>query len=173
MKISDDPEIQADYERMRRAGESHTIAEMLALQETPALTTDSTFLAGKCNGNQFEKTPHIGDYYRHVAESRGQNVKGKVYLRQLADYPGDPRAWVDGRGDVQRLCEERGDTCTGSVKVKGRSPGNRPSRPTALAEDIVEREVQDIIEDSPEPLKESRNELKEKVRAKRTPHWAK
>lgn len=51
-KVSQDPRIQKDYERMRTAGQSHNMAEMLALQTCPGLQTDTRFLTGQW-GNEF------------------------------------------------------------------------------------------------------------------------
>ena len=138
--VSDDPDVQATYLAMRRRGESHNLAEMLALQAVPHLVTDSAFLAGHANGSQFEKTPYLGDAYRRRALASGQDVKGKVYLSGLAEYPGDPRAWVSGRGDVQKLCEERGWGCRGSVNVK-RDASAEPGPAVDVADDILERQT--------------------------------
>ncbi|NJL70164.1 MAG: hypothetical protein HC888_00520 [Candidatus Competibacteraceae bacterium] len=94
---------------------------MLLTMQPPKACTDVEFLSGHCNGNQFGQSPmseKIGNYYRKVAESEGQNVKGKVYLSGLARYPGDPKAWVADRGDVTRVCEERNWGCTGLVETK-------------------------------------------------------
>lgn len=126
-------------------------------------------MAGTENGRQFEKTPHIGEYYRKVAESKGQNTKGKKYLSQLADYPGDPRAWVDGRGDIQRLCEEKGWGCTGTVKTKRRDV--EPSKGVDIAPELLEKYTREEVakeggERAVSPKR--REEIREKVRAKRT-----
>lgn len=94
----------------------------------PAVMTDSVFLEGHANGNQFENTPSLGDFYAREAKAQGVDTKGKVYLSGLASHPGDPRAWVSGRGDVRKVCEERGWHCEGAVNVKGDGPGRKPSK---------------------------------------------
>jgi hypothetical protein len=107
------------YWESRSKGTSARLAEMLALQAPPRPNTDATFLHGHCNGSQFAAGPlagELGDRLKATAEAGGQNVKGKVYLGGLARFPGDPQAWVDGKGDVKRVCEERGWKCTGSVE---------------------------------------------------------
>lgn len=144
-------------------------AEMLESGETPALSTDNTFLEGHCNGSQFADAPGLGDYYKTEAEAAGQDVKGKVYLSGLAEYPGDPRAWVSGRGDVKKVCEERNYKCQGAVDHK-RDDGREPFRPVVLGEDIVQREVAEAIgRGSEKPM----GELADEVKRKRKPHWAK
>ncbi len=101
------------------AGGAERLAAMFAAGAPPMSNTDREFMEGRCNGNQFEKNPQIGDKLAQDAKAAGVSTKGKVYLSGLAAYPGDPRAWVGGRGDVQALCEERNWTASGSVTVKG------------------------------------------------------
>ena len=48
-----------EYARMRRMGESHKLAELLALRVFPATRTDSEFLKG--THEQFSETPQLGD----------------------------------------------------------------------------------------------------------------
>lgn len=109
-------------------GCSPSLADMLASASPPGCVTDATFLAGHCNGSQFSKTPGLGNRLREIAESQGQSTSGKVYLGSLAKYPGDPEAWVDGRGDVKRVCEKRGWGCDGAVRVAPRDVGRLPNR---------------------------------------------
>jgi hypothetical protein len=168
--ISADPRVQAHYEACRAAGTSHSLAEMFALARPPMSNTDREFLEGYCNGSQFEKTPALGDLYRAEAAAAGVNTQGAVYLGGLAEYPGDPRAWVRGRGDVVKVAEERGLDVRGAVTVRA---GRREPQPVGLAEDIVQREVAEIAAASPAPALVDREDLADKVRQKRKPHWAK
>lgn len=119
--VSDNPAIQAHYEHCIKQGTSHSLALMFAHAQAPQSNTDREFLRGTENGRQFQGNPELGDEYRRVAESLGQNTKGKKYLSSLAEFPGDPKAWVDSRSDVQKVCEERGWGCTGKVNVKHRT----------------------------------------------------
>lgn len=168
--VSDHPDVQAHYERCREEGTSHTLAEMFALAQPPQSRTDREFLRGHCNGSQFAGNPAMGDYYKAVAEAEGQDTKGKVYLSGLADYPGDPRAWVDGRGDVQKVCEERGWGCAGAVNLKV-----RVEEPVSVAIDeaLVQQEVEHILTQVPDPQHVDTEDLAEQVREKRKPHWEK
>jgi hypothetical protein len=110
------------YWDCRRAGSSPKLAEMLALATPPMSNTDREFLEGRVNnGHIFGGGPlaeDTGNKLKAVAEAGGQSVNGKVYLGGLARFPGDPEAWVSGRGDVQRLVEKRGWKCQGSVEVE-------------------------------------------------------
>jgi len=126
----------------------------------PAAMTDREFLEGHCNGSQFEKTPHIGDLYARQARAAGVDPKGKVYKAGLARFPGDPQAWVSGRGDVERICRERGWHAEGAVKVQGRKFHHEP---VDLDESLVEAEAGSGAGE----------EVKEKIRKKRRPPWSK
>ena len=143
--------------------------DMVEAGQGPGLMTDSVFLEGRCNGNQFEKTPAQGDYLRGVAEAAGQSTKGKVYLGGLANYPGDPEAWVDGRGDVQRVAEQRGYNVAGAVTVQA-AGRNEPAPAVPLAPDLLADGVQ---EEAARTGQDVTPDLVEKVRQQRTPHWAK
>lgn len=102
---------------------------MFAAGKAPFGMTDSVFLEGMdCNGSQFEKNPHVGDFLAAEAKATGVSTKGKVYIGGVARYPGDPEAWVSGRGDVQRVAEKRNLTVKGAVK---RSADGRVGKPAA------------------------------------------
>jgi hypothetical protein len=145
--ISPDPAVQAFYERLRVQGQSHNMAEVLATRKFPGFTTDDTFMKGKKTGDQFADCPIVGQYYREMAEANGVSTTGKMYLRGLAEYPGDPRAWVSSKADVLAVCKERGWKCEGVVEY---TPPELPPAPDVrLADDLVEREVAEILEESP------------------------
>jgi hypothetical protein len=138
--ISDDLDIQLRYEDMRRHGQSHSVADMLAHQRPPQSDTDVEFMRSTENGRQFQDKPQIGHAYAEEALAAGINIKGKKYLSQLAEHPGDPRAWVGSKGEVAQLCEERGYSCDGKVKVK--SPRREaPTKAVDVAPDILRSEV--------------------------------
>jgi hypothetical protein len=91
-----------------------------------------------------------------------------VYMDNLAQFPGDPDAFVPatgGRGHVQKVCEKRGWSCKGSVNVKSAAPKRDAikSPKTDLAEDIVQAEVNKRIKRDPANAKRSRAELREEV----------
>jgi hypothetical protein len=169
--ISSEPHIQAHYENSRRAGTSHNLAEMFALRLPPMSNSDREFLEGHVNGNQFEKTPAIGNRYRRMARAAGVNPTGKVYLSGLAEYPGDPRAWIGGRGDATRVCEERGYDADGSIRVRAARQREHPQ--VEVADDILEAEANKILATHPEPQKVNKGELKDQIKEKRKPPWKK
>ena len=165
---------QERYDQMRAEGLSHNLAEMFALQCPPGMAgTDSAFLEGHCNGSQFDGQEHIGDMYRAEAAAAGVDVKGKVYLGSLAQYPGDPAAWVSGRGDVKRICEERGWGCRGAVNVKAAEPLETP-KDIPIASDIVDNQVGEILAHVPvrERPRVDVQDLREQVADRLKPSWS-
>ena len=134
----------------------------------PAILTDSVFLAGmeSQQAKEFNRNPEIGQFYLDVAKEEGQDTTGKVYLSSLAEYPGDPRAWVSGRSDVQKVCEERGWGCKGAVTVKGEKaePKN-----IDVAPDLVDERVLDNVEANPDLLKKTVGELRHEAKQQLLP----
>lgn len=170
--VSDDDDAQRRYVAMRERGESHSIAEMLALRRFPGtIGTDAAFMAGrKLGGGQFDGLKRrVGDHHIKKALDAGVNPAGKYYLGSLAREPGDPEAWVSGPGDVRRVCERRGWGCDGQVKVKKPAYADRWEEPAGyrVAADIVDREVADRIAADP-GLRSKRAELTEEVTALRS-----
>jgi hypothetical protein len=182
-RVSEDEAVQARYEAMRRKGESHRLAEMLAFGQGPALLTDAVFLENHCNGSQWAGPAQewIGDLYKQEAAKAGVDVKGKIYLGGLARFPGDPEAWVSGRGDVKRVCESRGWGCTGAVEVKRQEPLT-PAPVKAVADDIVKDLVEAKLDLLPEEERRRAEGpggqailegLREEVVSTHAPHWQK
>ena len=167
-EVSDRLTVQALYVAMRLAGESHMLAEMFALSQPPQIRTDNTFMEGHCNGNQFEDKPWLGDWYAAQAKEAGVDITGAVYLSGMARFPGDPEAWVRGRGDVQRLCEERGWGCQGAVQVK-RNDFEPPAPDVDVADDIVFERALDMIETNPDLERRPQGEVLAEAKASLLP----
>ncbi len=161
--ISDDETIQARYRLMRENGESHSIAEMLATRSFPGTKgTDRSFMQGRMHqtgGQQFEHLPRwMGEHYVERALAAGVNPTGKWYSGPLARFPGDPRAWIDGLGDVKRVAEERGAEVSGAIEVNPPEV-ERSDRPYQVAPDILQRRLADAIEENPDLAQKPRGEL--------------
>lgn len=172
--ISTDPVIQSHYEHCISLGTSEALAEMFAFCHPPMSNTDREFMEGWVNGNQFEDHPWIGNMYKRQADAAGVNIVGKRYMASLADYPGDPTAWVSDRHDVLRVCEEKGITCQGAVNYRAPEPISGPKE-VPLADDIVEDKVLEILGGLPEADRPhvDTTDLAEQVRDVMTPHWSK
>lgn len=166
--ISPIQSVQEFYEQMRRKGESHLLAEALALRAAPRANTDREFFEGHCNGNQFAGDEATGDRLAKIAQSHGyQPSRNDVYISQLAKFPGDPAAFVPatgGRSHIKRVCEKRGWGCEGSVKT--RKASRAPAQAVPLAEDIVQKTIKEQVAQDPGLARKPKAELREMVIAK-------
>lgn len=138
------------------------------------IMTDSVYMAGHCNGNQFEGQPQVGDYYAHQAKKAGVSIKGKRYIGALADRPGDPEAWIDGRGDILRVAKKKGKHIEGTVNYSPPTPMEAPkSKCGDVADDVLNRAVAaDIAKNGPVSPKK-RADHRESVRERIRPWWKK
>jgi hypothetical protein len=160
--VSPDPVVQARYEDMRLDGQSHNMAEMLATRSFPGVKTDSVFNEGKFSGD----TGRIGpqELWRiQQAEAAGVSTTGKWYCSGLASFPGDPTAWVSDRGDALRVAKEKNLTLHGYIEHQGYETDGGGD--LAIADEIIEDEVQDILEENPFA---SADDVREQVYATRT-----
>lgn len=151
----------ADRKRFDDQGKAR-LADMLASNRAPSVHTDATFFAN-INANPEADAPGVAEEYRRVAIAHGQNPVGKTYLSALAAFPGDPEAWVSGRGDIRRVCEARGWSCEGAVTVS--SEQVEPAKPPALAADIVDDFAAKIRQEQPSMPLEAARELAVEVHA--------
>lgn len=165
--------IMSFYEEMVSKGVSPKLAEMLALQQPPGIRTDTTFLSGRgLNQQQAKGHPEIWEMYRKAALAAGVNPAGKVYLPSLASRRGDPEAWVSGRGDVLRVCRNRGWSVEGAVSYA--APETEiEEKPYRLADDIVEEHALNSLEKAgcENPTAADLAASMERTRERLTPHW--
>jgi hypothetical protein len=138
----------------------------------PHLRTDTTISAGRGDGFGNNDSVRRTAYAR--ARMAGIDPNGKTFCANLADERGhqDPAAWVphsEFRGHVRRVCEKRGYACNGSVNVK--APAKEDTmmdRPYQVAEDLVEQEVDNVVQDQHEGhiTPKKRADLKEELAEK-------
>lgn len=162
--------VGARYAAHRLDGDEHKWADMMAHQTPPGALTDREFLEGHCNGNQFEGHEAIGDAYKAMAEAEGVDTTGAVYINGLASFAGDPRAWVRGRGDVLKLCAERGYNAEGAVSYRSESRDAAPEE--AVADDIVEQRVLSKLEKDPGLALRDPGEVFHEAKQEIQPHWS-
>lgn len=162
---------QEHYDLCIANGCSPRLAEMFALQQPPMSNTDREFLEGHCNGNQFAGNPALGDALARDAREAGVDITGKIYKDSLARFPGDPEAWVGGRGDVERIARKRGLRVRGSVNVDYMPRDTPPPAEVEIAEDLVQAEVAEILTTVPDPHMVDTVDLAHQVREKRKPRW--
>lgn len=134
-------------------GNSLNLAIMFATGQGPHLSTDDTFFRGwqDSGGGQFANSgSFVQNGYLDVAKAAGVSTQGKVYMHGLAEYPGDPRAWVSTRGEMVSILKEKGWGCE-RLGVKARTdvaPAEIPTLAPDLVQEMVERRiVQEGIDD--------------------------
>jgi len=141
------------YKKMVDAGESPSMAHMLAMRQVPAIKgTDSELMK-----RQNAKMNAMSDSHRrkivHIAEQAGISTAGKVYEGQLGKY-NDPAAWVSGPSDVIRAARQK-NMHVPSLGVQATEYEPKPTGPK-LAPDILKRLESEAIARDPK--------LKEKVK---------
>ena len=160
---------RAHYDECLANGCTPGLAEMFALQVAPMSWSEREFLEGHCNGKQFEDVPHVGELYRKEAVKAGVNPTGKIYHGGIAEYPGDPKAWIDGRSHLKSICEANGWGCRGAVNTKLRNDVE-PTK-VDVAEHIVEQYARKAVAADPalarKPVEEVKAAVKEKLKPKK------
>lgn len=141
--------------------------QMVVAGRPPGTTgTDSGLNEGYCNGNQFEKTPDIGNFYRrNFKKAGGRSTRGKVYKSSLARFPGDPQAWVSSRNEVAKIQHQRREAAK-------REEDKGPRVPIPIADKIVDRHLaRELAGHKVTPSEKKK--AREKIRERLTPSWKK
>lgn len=134
------PEERAKWESRNK------LDEMLRTGQTPHIKTDTSLFTGDNIGLGSIQDPGLIEYYKREAQAAGVNPDAARYVPELAEYPGDPRAWVRDRGEMKQVLEERGWGCEeGLVKIARPEPASAPAEPPRLAEGIVQDMVLDAL----------------------------
>lgn len=166
-----------EYRAATQARDEKNLLEMLNAGRPPHGISDCTFMRGTANGRQFDGQEHVGDRYRAVTEQNGGSHVGKKYISGLARFPGDPEAWVDSRGDVERVLEKRGWGCEGSVNVKAKEPIDPPRPGPDVADDLLDQYTMQIASQDPRPdlvdTADLREQVRERIKPKRKPEVTK
>jgi hypothetical protein len=139
---------------------------MLATGGVPGAMTDAVFMEGT-DQHLNHLVPHHADAFRKACIDNGGSISGKKYIRQLAKFPGDPEAWVSGRGDVERVARKRGVAVEGMVTVKAADVA--PPDRVDVAEDILDREVKKALRGTKGMPKKLKAELREAIKDKIAP----
>lgn len=152
--VSDDPEIQAMYERVRGNGESHNFAKICAFRRGPGLSTDTTFMAGvgtiaqQCGDDDKEVDRLIS-----AAKKLGHTPnRTDLYNPTLARCLGDPWAFVPAanpKAHIKKVCEMRGKDCEGMVNYTAPERVEEPVKGKKLSNRLVNEELRKRVKEDP------------------------
>ena len=152
----------AIYAQAKKNGCSDRMAELLASRKSPRLDTDKEFF--KRAGGLKE----LPDAYRQsvIAGARQSGYEpspGDTYMPGLADYTGDPKAFVSRATGARGRMKEHIARCKSE-------PIEDPLAKATLADDIVADRMQDMIAEDPGLLeRRSVNDVREEVIDKHGP----
>lgn len=111
----------------------------------PGVQTDTAFHANR--GSLLKQLSGDEAWAKKLAQTAKKNggviTSDHTYISQLAEYPGDPKAFIppgEGRGYIKKLCEARGKSVTGAVEYEA-PKRDIPKRKTRLAEDLVQSQM--------------------------------
>lgn len=129
----------------------------------PAIRTGKQFRGNRGDGFGHDER---GRRRAHAkARAQGISTSGKWWSPQL-------NAWIGGDDDVKRICQQRRLACSGSVNYTPPPKEPEPEKPYQVAEDIAEREVQDVLEEhGHEMTSKEIKELPEKTREELSGVW--
>lgn len=169
--VSDDPAIQGFYERCRIDGVAHSLAEMFAFQSPPTPHDDTTWLRLNSKNIGGHENPFIHEAYTAPSRELGLSTSGSVYMPSIADFPGDPKAWVKNESELKQRQVERGGGWSDGTQVVRARNDVEPEADIDVAPDIVEQRVMDMMDANPE-LKAT-PEVFEQAKDSIAPHWVK
>jgi hypothetical protein len=163
-RISDNPATQAFFEQMLRDGVAESLARMFALRQPPGTGgTDRAFMYGKQAGQELdgELEPIRKRRMARYKQLTGRNVPDNArYFRQLARFPGDPRAFVSDRSEFKNRLIEDGHGCEDfGVKIAEAPP---PDDKPRIAEPIMQQFLASEKK-KPENIGKKEAELREKI----------
>lgn len=145
--VSQDPAVQAAYERIVANGTHPRMAEILAHRKAPGVVTDTNGYghSRQTIAKRFGGDP---DYMRQLiagAKAHGYTPsENDAYNETLARFTGDPEAFVpngSGEGHVKKIIEKRGLLRQSEVDPKEQAP--------ALADDLAKTYAKRLVAANP------------------------
>ena len=158
------------YLEMCEAGQSPSMAAMLASQQAPGLKGTDTQFQRDERYNMSRVDDDQMERIQQIAKRSGIITQGKTYNGQLGKYS-DPHAWVSDLGDVKHTAIAKGMDIEGAVKVNAYA-GPRPK--TRIAPDILGRLERQARKSDPSldgkcrKSKAARSELRQRLTDKHT-----
>lgn len=90
----------------------------------------------------------VGEHFKALADEAGVVRHGKQYISTLADFPGDPEAYVDSRADMVRVAKKKGKDIDGIANYKHERKGP-PEPQGGLAADLAYNLARKIRRENP------------------------
>lgn len=120
------------------------MCDMLQSGTPPTIKTEATFQAkGNLGGSNLP--PGVRELYLRQARAAGVTTDGRYYEARIAEYPGDPEAWISNQDDMKRVAEQRNYSIEGDVTVKNEKVA--PVKGPVIADEIVEDLMEPILEE--------------------------
>lgn len=142
------------------------LTEILETRQFPGVHDDTSFMA-----NRGTLADQLGDTVGLVTEEAKKNGYtpgyNDVYLPSLADFPGDPKAFIkqdNAKGQVRKVCEDNNWSCHGSVSVESRN--DEAPKETGLADDLVIPSFLEMKKSDPKIKYASKDEIRQEVNKK-------
>ena len=155
------------YNACLARGESNRMAEMLALQQAPGCSTDTSFFAGVGTlDKQIKDEPRLKLLQKNAKRMGVPLTGNELYQAGLAKFPMDPRACVsqsEGKGKIRKLIEQAGTGCEGAVTVKARDPESEHIPQYRLNPRILKRKLAAKLKEPGNALKDRRELIQEIV----------
>lgn len=168
---------QSIYDAAIAQGTSPRLAELLASRNVRIGMTDTKYFAGfKRIGDELGPE-HLQSVVTGARQHGYSPSETDVYFPDVARFPGDPQAFVspaEGRSKIEKVAAMRGmvrDKGAGRsvMKFNYAPPIHDPLENATVADDIVMREVRDMVRANPDVAREPLEKLKSEVRQKRAP----
>lgn len=169
---------QSIYDQAIASGCTPRLAEALASRTMRTGLTDKQYMARFKRFGDELAPEHAANVARSLRRNGVEVDSNTIYLPDMAQFEGDPRAAFrpsDGRGEIVRRCERMGakrDKSAGraTMKFEWAKPEHDPLETApAVADDLVMREVRDIVRANPDAAHEPLDKLKAQVIKKRSP----
>ena len=152
-------------------GPTCRLCDMFAARKAPGAVSDREFFAGRGTlEDQYGGEPWYLKKITDTAKRHGYKPSpNDIYEPQLANFPGDPSAFIPatgGRGHVKKVCERKSTTCHGLVKHTRRGPEKDPLAPEhrkSLGENVIRRLARKKLKSNPELRRLSKRELRERI----------
>jgi putative FmdB family regulatory protein len=168
---------------------SETIAEMEASRDSkrciacespmtklfscPTLFTETAFFSKRGEDDGFAKDERGRRMAKSIAQRAGVSTAGKVFMPSLCRQGRvfDPQAWVGDTSDIRRAANAANVNVKGSCVNVQQPPMATEMRPYRVADDIVERKVDETIEKQHGGIVDgkTRQKLRQTVREQITP----